>query len=114
MKSIQNAVELVARPAVAELVFKVEGVAGLVEGAEAAGADALGFLLWPAAERFTAPRPKRARRMAAFKMLQIGFFLRSLLSTSKAVKTVTFTSLFETRRQKHKVGKLHQNKLVRI
>lgn len=31
--------------AVAELVFRVEGVAGLVEGAEAAGADALGFLL---------------------------------------------------------------------
>ena len=45
MKSIQNAVELVARPAVAELVFRVEDVAGLVEGAEAAGADALGFLL---------------------------------------------------------------------
>ena len=45
MKSIQNAVELVARPAVVEFVFRVEGVAGLVEGAEAAGADALGFLL---------------------------------------------------------------------
>jgi len=31
--------------AVVEFVFRVEGVAGLVEGAEAAGADALGFLL---------------------------------------------------------------------
>ena len=44
-KKIHNAVELVARPAVVEFVFRVEGVAGLVEGAEAAGADALGFLL---------------------------------------------------------------------